>query len=161
MNTQRAYKSVGKNHDYSSGGGLLGASAPVSWTWESTNLKPKAVAPPQVVADNFPLSSHNDSQKSSFKSSFWYVLFAPLFRRKRPVEAETARNSLSWTILQGTSLFSIFCSATLPVTSRKQGFCVQNRGGGTRGSSFAGYLFRSHRGQCRFLAAIDYQQRRQ
>jgi hypothetical protein len=46
-------------------------------------------------------------------------------------EAESAHNSLSWTILQGTSLFSRFYSATIPVNSRKQGFCVQNRGGGT------------------------------
>jgi hypothetical protein len=33
--------------------------------------------------------------------------------------------------LQGTSLFSIFYSATLSVTSRKQVFCAQNMGGGT------------------------------
>jgi hypothetical protein len=63
------------------------------------------LAAPQVLADNFPFSSHNDSQKSSFKSSFWYVLFTPPSSGKRPVEAETARNSLSWTILQGTPLF--------------------------------------------------------
>ncbi len=40
------------------------------------------------------------------------------------------RNSFTRNILQGTSLFSIFCSATLSVTSRKQGFCAQNTGGG-------------------------------
>jgi hypothetical protein len=33
-----------------------------------------------------------------------HVLFLPLFSRKLPAEAETARNSLSWTILQGTPL---------------------------------------------------------
>jgi hypothetical protein len=32
-------------------------------------------------------------------------LFAPLFSRKRLGEAETSRNSLSWTILQATPLF--------------------------------------------------------
>ena len=58
------------------------------------------------------------------------VLFAPSFSRKLPEEAETPRNSLSWRILQGTSLFSRFYSATLPVTLRKQGICLQNRGGG-------------------------------
>jgi hypothetical protein len=59
-----------------------------------------------------------------------HLLFAPLFSRKRLGEAETARNSLSWNILQGTSLFSRFYSATLPVSSRKQVICIQNRGGG-------------------------------
>jgi hypothetical protein len=46
-----------------------------------------------------------------------HLLFAPLFSWKLPEEAEAARNSLSRNILQGTSLFSIFCSATLSVTS--------------------------------------------
>ena len=59
-----------------------------------------------------------------------HVLFASPFSRKRPTEAETTRNSLSWTILQGTSLLSRFYGATLPVNSRKQGICLQNRGGG-------------------------------
>jgi hypothetical protein len=58
------------------------------------------------------------------------------FVRKLPVVAETSRNSFARNILQGTSLFSIFCSATLLVTSRKQGFCAQSMGGGTRCSSF-------------------------
>jgi hypothetical protein len=31
--------------------------------------------------------------------------FAPPFSRKLPEEAEMSRNSLSWTILQGTPLF--------------------------------------------------------
>jgi hypothetical protein len=35
----------------------------------------------------------------------WHVLFALPFSRKLPKEAEIARNSLSWTILQGTLLF--------------------------------------------------------
>jgi hypothetical protein len=34
-----------------------------------------------------------------------HVLSAPLSSRKPQTEAETARNSLSWTILQGTPLF--------------------------------------------------------
>ena len=34
-----------------------------------------------------------------------HVLFAPPISRKRPVEAETFRNSLSWKILQVTPLF--------------------------------------------------------
>jgi hypothetical protein len=33
------------------------------------------------------------------------VFFAPPVSRKLPKEAKTARNSLSWTILQGTPLF--------------------------------------------------------
>jgi folate-binding protein YgfZ len=48
----------------------------------------------------------------------------------QPEEAETAYNSFRWTILQGTSLFSRFYSATLSVSSRKQGICIQNTGGG-------------------------------
>ena len=51
--------------------------------------------------------------------------------RKLPTEAESPHNSFSWKILQGTSLFSRFCSATMPASSRKQGICLQNRGGGT------------------------------
>ncbi len=82
-----------------------------------------------VLADNFPTSSHNNPQKLSLQSSR-HVLFAPPSSRKRPIEAETARNSFVRNILQGTSLFSIFCSATLPVNSRKQRFCVQSMGGG-------------------------------
>jgi hypothetical protein len=39
------------------------------------------------------------------QTSFRPDLFAPSSSRKRPTEAETARNSLSWTILQGTPLF--------------------------------------------------------
>jgi hypothetical protein len=64
--------------------------------------------------------------------------FPPRFSQKLPEEAETARNSLFWNILYGTSLLSIFCSETMPVTSRKQGICLQNTGGGTRWSSVAG-----------------------
>jgi hypothetical protein len=56
---------------------------------------------------------------------------APPSSRKLPEVAETPRNSLSWTILQGTSLLSGFYSATLLVTSRKQGISLQNMGGGT------------------------------
>src|ERR1039458_4494914 len=70
------------------------------------------------------------------RTSSRYVLFAPSSSRKLPEGAETARNSFDRNILQGTSLFSIFCSATLLVTSRKQGFCAQSMGGGTRCSSF-------------------------
>ena len=89
-----------------------------------------ALSAAQVSADYSFTSSHNNSQKSSFKSSSPHVLFAPHFSRERAAEAETPRNSLSWRILQGTSLFSRFYSATLPVTLRKQGICLQNRGGG-------------------------------
>jgi hypothetical protein len=39
-------------------------------------------------------------------------------------------NSFCWKILQGTSLFSRFYGAALPVSFRKQGICSQNRGGG-------------------------------
>jgi hypothetical protein len=60
------------------------------------------------------------------------VLFAPLFTWKLPKEAKTSRNSLSWTILRGTSLLSGFYSATAPVNSRKQGTCLQDRVGGVR-----------------------------
>ena len=62
------------------------------------------------------------------------VLARPLratVSRERPTEAETARNSFTRNTLHGTSLFSIFCSATLSVSLRKQGFCVQSMGGGT------------------------------
>ncbi len=83
----------------------------------------------QSLADYFFTSSHNDSQKSFFKSSTRYILFARSFSRKLPVEAETSPNSLSRRILQGTSLLSGFYSATLSVTSRKQGICIQNTGG--------------------------------
>jgi hypothetical protein len=41
--------------------------------------------------------------------------------------------------LQGTSLFSIFCSATLLVTSRKQGFCAQSTGGVPGGPALPAY----------------------
>ena len=58
------------------------------------------------------------------------VLFAPPAIRKLSAEAKTARNSLSWTILQGTSLLSRFYRATIPINSRKQGICLQNTGGG-------------------------------
>ena len=85
---------------------------------------------PQVLADYFPSSLHNNPQKLSLKSPR-RLLFTPLFSRKRLEEAKTSRNSFARNILQGTSLFSIFCSATLPVTSRKQGICLQNMGGGT------------------------------
>ena len=93
----------------------------------------------QSLADYFLTSSHNDSQKSSFQSSSRHVLFVPLFSRKPPTEAKTARNSLSWKILQGTSLFSIFCSATLPVTQRQQGFYAQSMAGGTRSCMAVGF----------------------
>jgi hypothetical protein len=86
----------------------------------------------QVPADYFPTLLHSDPQKSSIKLSSRHVLFAPPFSRKRSTEAKTPRNSLSWTILQGTSLFSRFYSETLPVNSRKQGICLQNMGGGAR-----------------------------
>jgi len=58
-----------------------------------------------------------------------HVLYAPPSSRKRPVEAKTSRNSLSWTILQATPLFRRFYSATLSVTSTKQGFYAQSIGG--------------------------------
>jgi hypothetical protein len=76
----------------------------------------------------FPHFVHNDLR--SHPSNI--VPGRPLRAANQPEEAKTTRNSLSWNILQGTSLFSIFCSATLPVTSRKQGFCVQSMGGGTQ-----------------------------
>jgi len=110
-------------------------------TGDTTNpmrANSERLAAPQVLADNYPPSSHNNPQKSSFKPSSRHLLFAPFSSRKRPTEAKTSRNSLSWTILQGTSLFSIFYSATLPVNPTKQRLCVQSRGGGTRGSSFDG-----------------------
>ena len=104
---------------------------------EPMRANSERLAAPQVLADYFLNSLHNDPQKSSSPSSSWHLLFAPPFSRKPPKEAETPRNSLSWTILQGTSLFSRFYGATLPVNSRKQGICLQNRGGGTRCTSFA------------------------
>ncbi len=84
----------------------------------------------QSLADNFPTSCTMISEVF-LQTSSRRLLFAPLFSRKRLGEAKTSRNSLSRNILQGTSLFSIFCSATLLVTPRKQGFCVQNTGGGS------------------------------
>ncbi len=89
------------------------------------------LAPPQVVADYFHNSSHNDPRSLPTNHHPGTSSSRRPFSRKQPTEAKTARNSLSWNILQGTSLFSIFCSATLPVTSRKQGICVQSTGGGT------------------------------
>ena len=85
----------------------------------------------QAFADNYRPSLHNDP-RSLPSDIVLGVLFAPSVSRKLPAEAETARNSFAWNILQGTSLLSIFCSATLLVTSRKQGFCAQSMGGGTR-----------------------------
>jgi hypothetical protein len=55
---------------------------------------------------------------------------SPPSSRKLLAEAESTRNSFPWTILQGTSLFSRFYSATMLATSRKQGICLQNMGGG-------------------------------
>jgi hypothetical protein len=57
--------------------------------------------------------------------------YVPFFSRKLLAEAEIVHNSFRWTILQGTSLFSRFCSASMPVKHRKQVFSFQNRGGGT------------------------------
>jgi len=108
--------------------------------WETETLRSprrRSLAAPQVLADYFPTSSHNDS-RSIPSNTVRHVLFAQPFSRKWLGEDEMARNSFAWYILQRTSLFSIFCSATLLVTSRKQGFCVQNTGGGTRGAGFAG-----------------------
>jgi hypothetical protein len=56
------------------------------------------LAAPQVLADYFPPSSHNDLQKLSLKLS-WHDLFAPPSSRKRPTEAETSRNSFARNIL--------------------------------------------------------------
>jgi hypothetical protein len=56
-------------------------------------------------------------------------VFVPSFKRK----LLAAHNSFPWKILQGTYLFSRFYSAHLSVSSRKQGFCFQNMGGGTKG----------------------------
>ena len=104
------------------------------------------LAAPQVLADNYHPSSHNvfRSLPSNHRPGTPFSLGAPgpshsgtrETTRKWPAEAETSRNSFAWNILQGTSLFSIFCSATLLVTSRKQGFCAQSMGGGTRCSSY-------------------------
>jgi hypothetical protein len=111
---------------------------------------PRKRRPPgrQTLADNYHPSSHNvfRSLPSNHRPGTPFSLGAPgpshsgtrETTRKWPAEAETSRNSFARNILQGTSLFSIFCSATLPVSSRKQGFCVQSMGGGTRCSSFAG-----------------------
>ncbi len=85
----------------------------------------------QVLADYFLSLSQNDSQNSSCKSSSGTSSSRRLAAgscRQRP---KCSRNSFTWTILQGTSLLSRFYSATPPVTPRKQGICVQNRGGGT------------------------------
>jgi hypothetical protein len=66
-----------------------------------------------VFADYFPHSSQNDLQNSTFK----IIVPARALRASfQPAEAETSRNSLSWTILQGTSLFSGFYSGPLPVS---------------------------------------------
>jgi hypothetical protein len=66
---------------------------------------PKSPLRRKHFADNYVASSHNNPQKSSFKPPFRHVLFALFSSRKRPTEAETSRNSLSWTILQATPLF--------------------------------------------------------
>jgi hypothetical protein len=102
-------------------------------TGDSTNPMPRKRRPSgrQAFADNYRPSLHNDP-RSLPSDIVLGVLFAPSVSRKLPAEAETARNSFAWNILQGTSLLSIFCSATLLVTSRKQGFCAQSMGGGTR-----------------------------
>src|ERR1035437_5137548 len=63
------------------------------------------------LADYFPISSHNDP-RSLPSNIVRHVLFAPPVSRKPPEVAKKSRNSLSWRILQGTSLFSIFYSAT-------------------------------------------------
>src|SRR5271157_5761534 len=83
-----------------------------------------------VLADYF-LTSCTMIPEVFLQTSSRHVLFAPFVSRKLPTEAETARNSFARNILQGTSLFSIFCSVTLLVTSRKQGICAQSMGGGT------------------------------
>jgi hypothetical protein len=57
-------------------------------------------------------------------------VFMPRSSRRLLAEEGIARNSLSWKILHGTSLFSRFYGATMPVSSRKQGICLQNMGGG-------------------------------
>ena len=82
---------------------------------------------PQMLADHFSSSSHNNPR--SFSSNHRPGA-SPPFSRKLRTKAEIAHNSLPWTILQGTSLFSRFHSAHLSVNSRKQGFCLQNTGGG-------------------------------
>jgi hypothetical protein len=46
--------------------------------------------------------------------------------------AGLARNSFGWNILRVSRLLRGFYSATMPVNQRKQGFCAQNMGGGTR-----------------------------
>jgi hypothetical protein len=63
----------------------------------------------------------------------------PLRAIFQPEEAEFAHNFFPWMILQGTLLFSGFCSASLSVSQRKQGFCLQNMGGGyPRAGTFSG-----------------------
>jgi hypothetical protein len=71
------------------------------------------------------------------KASLWphrrcLQIISPLRRTiiLRSFPSNRPRNSISWNILQGTSLFSRFYSATLPVNSRKQGICLKNTGGG-------------------------------
>jgi len=101
-----------------------------------------------TLAENNPRLAHTDRDKNlstnRASQSFWRIaenfpawMHTDKWRSYGPRESkclESSRNSLSWTILQGTSLLSGFYSATMPVTSRKQGICLQNRGGGTRSS---------------------------
>jgi hypothetical protein len=84
-------------------------------------------AEPQALADHFLTLSHNDpgSLSSNHRPGT-----SPPSSRNLLAEAESTHNSFHWTILQGTSLFSRFYSATTPVNSRKQGFYQQNMGGG-------------------------------
>jgi hypothetical protein len=66
------------------------------------------------------------------KACRWQPFFLAQYSPQiRPQLTETTCNSLFRNILQGTSLFSVFCSDTLSATYRKQGLCVQNMGGGT------------------------------
>jgi len=80
---------------------LNGPSGDRAGTRDSTIPMREARTPGlPVLADNFPLPAHNDLQKSFLQ----IVPVRPLRAAIQPAEAETARNSLSRNILQGTSL---------------------------------------------------------
>jgi hypothetical protein len=56
------------------------------------------LAAPQMLADHFPTLPHNHSKDFS-------PIVPAVFSQKTPDEAESSRNSLSWTILRVTPLF--------------------------------------------------------
>jgi hypothetical protein len=81
--------------------------------WKTINLKHEARPPGlpalslskgPAIADYFLSSLHNDS-RSLPSNIVLGVHFTPHSIRKPPNEAKTSRNSLCWTILQGTPLF--------------------------------------------------------